>query len=113
MHNLLVNSLNLKRVDLIHFRSNVHRNDPNNMKLRYRNTFLTRSEVPIHQLDTREVSLVDELVRFRDFDHPIEHPSSKLAIDLVVFKEIDLVDRHDLVLFDDVLSVELEKLLGD
>lgn len=62
MDNFFEYSFDFERVDLFHFRSNIHGSDSNDMKLRNRETLRGGIEISVHKFYAGEVCFVDELV---------------------------------------------------
>ena len=54
-----------------------------------------------------------EEVLFGDFDHPIEHSGSEVAVNFVLFEEFSFLEWNNLMFLDDVFAIEFVELFCD
>lgn len=97
----------LEGEDFFHFTGYKHALDTDYMKFSWRDHLFLVVEVSIHQKYTVEVALVGELVGSRYFDHPVQHASSELGVDLMSTEE----GRRSIVvllLFKQIAPIVLE-----
>lgn len=111
MHDFLKHCIQFQWVHFLHLCGHVHRNHPQNVKLRQRHAFSHFCQVPVHQFDTCKVCLVCELVWLHYFDHPIEHSCSERCVDLVQLQEVCLSFTSKLTFSQDLSAIQLTVLL--
>lgn len=78
-------SLNFKRVDLVNFTGDEHRLNSCDMQFGWLYTVSLCIKIAIHYLNAIKISLICKFIRSGNFYHPIDHPSSKMTINLMIF----------------------------
>ena len=113
MNNLFVDCLDFQRINFVHFWCDVHGCDSDDVKLRNRNGWCRSHEKSVHQLNARKVRLVNEFVWLGNFDHPIEHSRSELAVNFMIFEEVIFVERHYFMFLNEVFAINFVVLFCD
>ena len=85
MRDFLVNYLKLNRVNLLILAGHKNASHSHQVQLTYRQTLLRNVEVLIHESHCEKEGLISAFVGGKDFNHPIDHFSPQIRLNLMVF----------------------------